>query len=310
MATMHRLLEAPTDRRRVCLTRRGGPSRAVLAVLGQILLMFVAGALLSGAAIGVLAAIALAPGMVYARAAEPVRRKRQGPARVQASRVTAANADLGRGVSAVSAVAAPVASEDEAAREDTCSEAQAPVADATLPLTSAERRMPDAALRRVAARIAADAGRARAREALRRKVGDLDARRWLAERDMQLGGTTIPFVLFGPYGVLVLSASEVWTMRDLSVVRWAADDLAAALQVYPHPIRSGIYVPGHEGEPRWWCNDGGGTAWIFGDGWLPWLLGEFGDLGFSAADIAALRALAAAAVPRGRVRLPSHPGSG
>jgi hypothetical protein len=79
---------------------------------------------------------------------------------------------------------------------------------------------------------------------------------------------------------------------------------------YSHPIRSGIYVPVHEGEPRWWCNDRGGTAWIFGDGWLPWLLAAFGDLGFSAADIAALRALAAAAVPPGRVRLPSHPGSG
>jgi len=170
--------------------------------------------------------------------------------------------------------------------------------------------MPDRAMRGVAARIAAAAGRARAREALRRELGELDARCWLVECDMQLGGTTIPFVLFGPYGVLVLSASEVWTMRDVSVVRWAADDLAASLADYPHPIRSGIYVPGHEGEPRWWCNDRGGTAWIFGDAWLPWLLAEFGDLGFSAADIAALRALAAAAVPPGRVRLPSHPGSG
>jgi len=56
-------------------------------------------------------------------------------------------------------------------------------------------------------------------------------------------------------------------------------------------------------RPRWHGLD-------LGDGWLPWLLAEFGDLGFSAADIAALRALAAAAVPPGRVRLPSHPGSG
>ena len=107
------------------------------------------------------------------------------------------------------------------------------------------------------------------REALRHEVGNLDARCWLVERDMQLAGTTIPFVLFGPYGVLVLSASEVWTMRDLSVVRWAADDLGAALPDYPHPIRSGIYVPGHEGEPRWWCNDRGGTAWILATGGCP-----------------------------------------
>ena len=170
--------------------------------------------------------------------------------------------------------------------------------------------MPDKAMRGVAARIAAAAGRARAREALRRELGELDARCWLVECDMQLAGATVPFVLFGPYGVLVLSASEVWTMRDVSVVRSAADDLAASLADYPHPIRSGIYVPGHEGEPRWWCNDRGDSAWIFGDDWLPWLLAEFGDLVFSAADIAALRALAAAAVPRGRVRLPSHPGSG
>jgi hypothetical protein len=48
------------------------------------------------------------------------------------------------------------------------------------------------------------------------KVGDLDARCWLGERDMQLGGATVPFVPFGPYGVLVLSAGEVWTMRDVS----------------------------------------------------------------------------------------------
>ena len=100
--------------------------------------------------------------------------------------------------------------------------------------------MPDATMRGVAARIAADAGRGRAREALRREVGDLDGRCWLVERDMQLGGTSIPFVLFGPYGVVVLSASEVWTMRDVSVVWWAADDLAGALPDYPNPIRSGI----------------------------------------------------------------------
>jgi len=151
------------------------------------------------------------------------------------------NADLGTEADAASTVVALLPPEGEAALEDgTGVEAQAPVADATPPLSCVERRMPDATMRGVAARIAADAGRGRAREALRREVGDLDGRCWLVERDMQLGGTSIPFVLFGPYGVVVLSASEVWTMRDVSVVWWAADDLAGALPDYPNPIRSGI----------------------------------------------------------------------
>jgi hypothetical protein len=297
MAAMHRLLEAPTDRRSVELTRCGGPARAVRAALAAILLVLVAGALLCRAGIGGIAATALAAGMVYAWAADPVRGTRRGPAAVQPS--------------PAGAVVAPLAPEGGAAPLDGAGvAAQARVADATPPLSCVERRMSDAAMRGVAARIAADAGRARAREALRHELGNLDGRCWLVECDMRLAGATIPFVLFGPYGVLVLSASEAWTMRDVSVVRWAADDLAASLADYPHPVRSGIYVPGHEGEPRWWCNDRGDTAWIFGDGWLPWLLAEFGDLGLSAADIAALRALAAAAAPPGRVRLPSHPASG
>jgi len=146
-------------------------------------------------------------------------------------------------------------------------------------------------------------------DGLRGELDVLDAGSWLVEPDMQLAGATVPFVGFGPCGVLVLDADEVWTMRDVSVVRSPADDLAGALPEYPHPIRSASMCPVTKADRAWWSNDRGDTAWIFGDGWLTWLFAEFADLGFSASDIATLRALAVVASP-GCPRLPSSPGSG
>jgi hypothetical protein len=176
---------------------------------------------------------------------------------------------------------------------------------------SRERRMPDASARRVAALLSVSLGRARARGLLRRELDVLDARSWLVEYDMRLGGVTIAFVLFGPTGVFALTASETWVMGDLSVLRAAADELAGALPGYPDPVRAVLYVPREGGGPRWWCNGHGDAAWIVGAGGIAAFLAEFDDQGLSADDIAALRAFVAVpALLSLHARLPANPGVG
>src|SRR5919206_328408 len=88
-----------------------------------------------------------------------------------------------------------------------------------------ERLNADGTLACIAARIAVNRSRARARGALSAQLAGLDSRRWQVEPDVQLAGVTIPFVAFGPSAVFALTASPAWAVGDLTVMQEAAEDL-------------------------------------------------------------------------------------
>jgi hypothetical protein len=141
----------------------------------------------------------------------------------------------------------------------------------------------------VAARFASERMRATARALLGAELGALDRDQWHVEPDVILGGVAIPFVVFGPKGVFVLTAADRWVMPDLAAIARAARDLETVLAVYPNSVHAAICLPFTDREVRVWFDASGNRSVVFGRGRLLELVGGIDDRGYAAGDIGALR---------------------
>jgi hypothetical protein len=142
--------------------------------------------------------------------------------------------------------------------------------------------------------------------ALEQQLSHLDATAWYIERDFTIDSVPIPFTVFGPSGLFLLTGTRGhWTAEHICLMRGAADTLTAIVAGYPDCCRPAIVVLDDSREPRQEytgrrsrpisdgairsCQDGCGPCWVLGAYWLIAWLDSFKDHGFSAADIARLR---------------------
>ena len=154
------------------------------------------------------------------------------------------------------------------------------------------RRNPDSTFEALCVHFAWHARTSDVNDELERQLRALDGCQWHFERGFSIASVPIPFVLFGPVGVLLLQASRgFWSDRDIVGMYRAAEALRLTLEGYPDPVHCGIVMLGEELSPRQhFAASGEGPCWIVSDDMLIDWLHSFDDHGLSDGDVAFLRA--------------------